>query len=103
SVSRVEVSGRLVGEQDRWFARKRARDRDALLLTTRELTRQVFRAMRHPNAIERLRDQRLAIGCARSAIRQRQLNIFINGEVADQIKALENETNLAVSNPRPVG
>ena len=35
----VEISGRFVGEQNLWIIDQRARNRDALLLTTRKLTR----------------------------------------------------------------
>src|SRR5437899_150207 len=40
----IEVSGRLVGEQNQRLARHGARDGDALLLTARELAREVLRA-----------------------------------------------------------
>ena len=33
----IEISGRLVSQQDTWGIGDRARDRDALLLTTRKL------------------------------------------------------------------
>ncbi len=41
---RVEIAGRLVGEQDRGLVDQRARDRDALLLAARELVRIVLLA-----------------------------------------------------------
>ena len=43
---RVEVAGRLVGEQDRRVVHQRARDGDALALTARQLVRPVRRARR---------------------------------------------------------
>src|SRR5260370_15957676 len=54
TVAGIKVSSRFVREQDRRFAGESARDRYALLLTTRELTRQMFRPMRHSHAVERL-------------------------------------------------
>ena len=54
----VEVSRRLVGEQDQRITCDRAGDRDALLLAARELARQVARAVRHPHRVERGRDLR---------------------------------------------
>src|SRR5918994_6566789 len=51
AVLRVEVPGRLVGEQDRGRARDRARHRDALLLTAGELAGQVLGAMRHADLL----------------------------------------------------
>ena len=53
AVLRVEVAGRLVREQDRGRAGDRAGDRDALLLTARELAGQVLRAVRHADLLER--------------------------------------------------
>ena len=43
---RVEVAGRLVGQQDRWIVDERARDGHALALAAGQLVR----AMRHPVA-----------------------------------------------------
>src|SRR5262249_14655537 len=52
AVVRIEVTGRLVGKQNRWSAGKRASNCDALLLAARELTRQVFCPMRHTHALQ---------------------------------------------------
>jgi hypothetical protein len=46
AAARIEVAGRLVREQNQRLAGHRASDRDALLLTARELAREVLRAMR---------------------------------------------------------
>ena len=51
---RVEVAGRLVGEQHVRVVRERARDRDALLLAARELRRQVVGARAEPDRVEQL-------------------------------------------------
>ena len=59
---RIEVAGRLVGEQDQRLAGDGAGDRDALLLTARELAGQVLRAVRHADALERRFDALLALG-----------------------------------------
>src|SRR6266581_2775299 len=88
----------IIREQDRGFTSERARDRDTLLLSTAELTRQMFGPMAHPDPLQRLRNRALAIARAHPAIGQRQLHIFVNGEIADQIEALENETDLAITN-----
>ena len=63
AVARVEVAGRFVGQEDRRLAGEGARDGDALLLAAGELARQMFRAMRHADALERFVRERL---CARS-------------------------------------
>ena len=61
AVLRVEVTRRLVREQDRRAADERARNRDALLLTARELRRIVVQAMRHAHALERFDHALLAL------------------------------------------
>ena len=52
---RVEVAGRLVGEQDRRVVDERARDGDALALAARELVRPVVIAVAQLDLVERLR------------------------------------------------
>src|SRR4051812_41704560 len=52
---RVEIAGRFIREQDERLARNRAGDGDALLLATRELARQVLRAVGHADAFECVR------------------------------------------------
>src|SRR4029078_2214320 len=102
AIARIEISGRLIREQNRRFTGKGARDRDSLLLSTAELARQMFGTMAHPDAFECLCHRALAIARAHPAISQRQLHIFINGEIANQIETLENETDLAVANTSPL-
>ena len=58
---RIEVAGRLVGEQDRRTAGDRARDRDELLLAAGEVARMMFRARGEADAIERRVDARLVV------------------------------------------
>src|SRR5436309_2402539 len=98
AIARIEISGRLIREQNRGSTGKRARDRDTLLLPTAELARQMFGPMAHPDAFERLCNCALAITRAHPALSQRQLHTFINGEIANQIETLENETDLAIAN-----
>ena len=52
-VVRVEVTGRLVGEQDRRVVHQRARDGDALALTAGQLVRPVIHAVAELHALER--------------------------------------------------
>src|ERR671937_2284476 len=51
---RVEVAGRLVGEDDRRTADERASNRDALLLAAGELRRPVRTAVGQADAVEQL-------------------------------------------------
>jgi len=73
------------------------------LLTAGQLAGQVFRAMRHADALERFSDALLTLGGAHAAIGQRELNVLVDRQVADQVEALKDEPHLAVSNPRPLG
>ena len=52
AVVRIEVTGRLVRQENRWSAGESAGNCDTLLLTAGELTRQVFRPMRHAYALQ---------------------------------------------------
>ena len=94
AVGRVEVSGRLVSEQDARLSANCAGHRHALLLTAGELAGQVLRAMAHADALERVSHALLALGGIHAAIGQRQLDVFINRQVADQVETLEDETRL---------
>ena len=57
----VEVSGRLVGEQDAGPADDRSCDSDTLLLATRKLARPVVHTRAESNPLERLRAQVAAL------------------------------------------
>ena len=103
AVGRVEVSSRLVRQQYQRIARDSSRDRDALLLTARELARKMFGAMSHADAFKRIHHSLLALGRLDSAIGQRQLDVLENIEVTNQIKTLKDESDLAVANARAFG
>src|SRR5205085_3084971 len=96
----VEVSGRLVREQDQRLTGHSASDGDALLLTARQLTRQMLRAMRHADALKRIGYALLAFGARQAAISERQFDVLIDVQVADQIEALKDEADLAVAYAR---
>jgi hypothetical protein len=100
AVFRVEVTGRFVRQQDRRLAGDGAGHGDALLLTARELRRQVLGAMRHADALERGVGALAALGRLHAAIDQRQLDVLEHGEVANQVEALEDEPDLAVADAR---
>ena len=96
----VQVTSRLVSHKDEGIADKSAGDSNTLLLTSRELRRVVLQAVRHAHAFEGVLHLLLALGGARAAIGERQLNVFVNGEVADQIERLKNEADFAIADPR---
>src|SRR6185369_13955076 len=101
-VPRVKVAGRLVGEQDRRLAHHRAGHRDALLLTARELRRVVLHPVRHADPLQGLLHALLALLRRHAAIGQRQLDVLVHRQVADQVERLEDETDLLVPDPRPL-
>jgi len=71
AVVRIEITGRLVCEEDRWPASKRASDCDALLLAAGELAGQMFCAMRHSHALQGFGHERFAVTGTGATIRQR--------------------------------
>ena len=103
AVLRVEVAGGLVGEQDRGLAHEGAGHRHALLLTARELARQVLRAMGHAHPLEGLVHPLLALGGLHAAVGEGQLDVLVDREVADEVEALEDEPDLAVADAGPLG
>src|SRR4030095_4433230 len=103
SVARIKVPRRLVREQNCRSASKSARDCHSLLLATRELARQMFCTMRHANALQGFGHKGFALAARHSSVGERQFDVLKNGEVADQIKTLENKTYLAIANASAVG
>ena len=99
--ARVEVAGRLVGEQHRRPRDDRARDRDALLLSAGQLGRRMVlpsapaRPTRAPRA-------RLRGASARwlAAIEQRQLDVLERGGARQQVEALEDEAEIVPAQQR---
>jgi hypothetical protein len=58
--------------------------------------------MSHTHALKRFRNALFSVAGAHTAIRQRQLNVFVNRQIADQIEALKNEADFAIANARPI-
>ncbi len=94
---RIEIAGRLVGEQDRRVRDERARDRDALPLTARELVRQVMRAIGEADALEHALGLGLALGEAHAAIDQRLHDVLQRRSARQQVEALEDEADLLIA------
>ena len=47
--------------------------------------------------------RRLRSADGHAAVGQRQLDVLVDGEVADQVERLEDEADLAVADARPLG
>jgi len=103
AVLRIEISSWLVRHQNEWISAKGAGNGDALLLTAAELRGKMFLAVRHANAFQRVFGFFLAFGCAHVAIREREFDVFIDREIADQIERLKDKADLAVADARAFG
>ena len=99
----VEVSGGLVGEEDAGLAAQGPGHGDALLLAARKLARIVPHAVAHPDLFQRLGGALFALGGGESPVGQGKLDVLEDREVADEVEALENETDLAVPDPGALG
>src|SRR5579859_4710953 len=100
AVSRIQISSGLVGHQYQRIADQSPGNGNALLLPPGELRGVVAEAMSHPNSLQRILDFPFAFRGARSAVDKRQFDIFVYGEVAYQIKRLENKTDLTIADAR---
>src|SRR5487761_1385867 len=57
--------------------------------------------MRHANPAQRLIDTTFALGGWHAgAVGERQLDVFIHRQVADEVETLKDETNLLIANAR---
>lgn len=93
----VEVTCRFIGEQYGRLARQRPSHGYALLLATGELGGIVFASMRHPHFLQGRIDLLFPFRRGHPAIGQRQFDILKHGEVADEIEALKDEADFAIS------
>ena len=100
AVVRVEVARRLVGQQDGWLGHHRTGHCHALLLTARQLARQVPRPVSHADPLEGLVDALAALGLGHPHVREGELHVLVHTQVADQVEALEDEPDLAVPRAR---
>ena len=92
---RVEVSGRLVGEQDQRAVDERAGDRHPLLLAAGELGREVVGLLREADEVEDLRHL-----CAHDVLRtpdhlERERDVLVHGLVRQELEVLEHAPDVA--------
>ena len=90
---RIEVSGRLVGDQQTRVVHERARNRDALLLATGEFSRQTPTLLGEANEREHFLD--LAADLARRLADdlQRVGDVVGCGAIAEEFEVLEDATD----------
>src|SRR5258706_5389242 len=99
---RSEVAGRLVGQEDQRIAGDGAGHGDTLLLPARELARQVSRAMRHADPLQRLVHPLAPLLGLHAAVSERQLDVLEHRQVADQVERLEDEPDLQIADAGPI-
>src|SRR4029078_8104362 len=98
----IEISGRLVSQQDTWGIGDRARDRDALLLTTRKLRWPVIQTGPQSEIFEQLRPSRHGLGPCQAADHLGQHDIFQGRKFRQQVMRLVDEADLVATNSRPL-
>jgi hypothetical protein len=89
---RIEVTGGLVGEHDVRTARQSTSGGDPLLLTPRELARQMVQTVAQPDLVDQ-RGQPGSIGLS-TRQRQRQEDVLLGRKRGHEIEGLEYETDL---------
>ena len=77
-----------------------ARARPPLLLAPGRLAREMLRPLTHPDAFQRCEDPRLPLCGPHAGINQRQLDVLVDGQIANQVEALEDESDFAVADAR---
>jgi hypothetical protein len=97
ALARMEISGRFVSQNDPGVRYHCTRYPDQLLLTTGELTGKKVLLSHDLKSIKGVANDRLAVLFADVAIRQRQFEILGHCLIVEEVIALENETDVAVS------
>src|SRR5439155_3696952 len=93
-LTRVEIPGRLVGEDERRLVDHRACHGDELLLPARELPREEVFLRDDPEAVERVGHERLALALLDVAIGQRDIQVLGDGEIVEQVVLLKHEADV---------
>ena len=94
----VEIAGRLVCDQKGWPGRERAGQRDALLLTPRQLRRIMCEAAGQPHLRE---FGPCALGCvAYSGEVKRGRDVFERGHGRNEVKGLEHDADALAAKAR---
>ena len=95
---RVEVAGRLVGQQQRRFGDQRAGDRHPLLLAARQLARPVLGAVGQTRPTSSAAERSVTpLGRLDARVHERQLDVAQRGHVRQQVELLEHEADVAVA------
>src|SRR3989442_365985 len=96
---RVEVAGRLVGEQDARLVHQRPRDSHALPLAAGQLVRLVLHPIPQRHALQRPRGPRAPCRGPKPRVDEGQLHVVQGGRAGQQVEGLEDEADLLVADP----
>jgi patatin-related protein len=99
-LGRVQVAGRLVGEQQLGIADHRAGDADQLLLAAGELGGEEVLLADDVEAVERVGHQRLAVGPLDVPVGKRQVEVLGHGQAVEQVVGLEDEADVLLGDLR---
>ena len=94
---RVEVAGRLVGQDDLGVHRQGTRDGDPLHLTPGQLRRLVLHAVGEADPLEELLDPLPPPAGRHSAEEERQLDVLERGDLGEQVEVLKDESDSPVA------
>ena len=90
----VEISGRLISQQDGRVIGQRSRNRDALALTGRKLVRVPVHALFEAHFAQQSFGPLHAAVAAMTYAKQRRLHIFNCAQGGQQVKRLENKPDM---------
>jgi hypothetical protein len=94
---RIEVSGRLVGEEERRLVDECPRDGDALALTAGQLVRLMAHPILETDGDQRLFGQLAPLRTWNLRVDERQLHVLQRCGARQKIECLEDETDLLVA------
>src|ERR1043166_1977210 len=97
ALARVQVAGRFVGQNQFGAGDDRACDRDELLLAAGKLARIQIFFSDDLKPVKRVGNNGGAFAPANFAIRQRDLEIFVNGQIIEEMVLLEDKPDVLVA------
>ena len=93
----VQVTGRLIGEDQLRTCDDRTGDGHSLLLTSGKLLREVLGSVADGHSLHNLGDLLLTLGRGDVQVPQRKLDVLIDIQFIDQVEALEHESDVALT------
>src|SRR5438067_598262 len=96
----MQIAGGLVGQDELRVRDHRAGDADELLLSARELARIKVLLSDDVKLIQRVAHDGIAPSLAYVPIRERDVEVLVNGEVVEEMISLEDKTDLLVAEGR---